>query len=185
MLVGTHTFKRDTRGIYYSSSPVLSVLASAQAAAAGLWWLINPAGSGVTAILRRLTREHSCIAAAAANTRITVERMTFTGTSSGGSIGAIQRLSTDPAPICIPLSATTGLTPATVNSNAVCYTSWSPPVITAAGVLVSVEDTWWPLNEDSLPIILPGEGFVVRQPDNGVTTDPRKLVVSAEWEEYS
>src|SRR5262245_37016520 len=184
MLVGTHTFFRTTRGIYYSSSGVVAIVASAHGATAGFWWLTNPVGSGIKAIVRRLTFEHSAIAAAAANTRVTVERMTFTGTTSGGQITVIQRLSSDPVAVCIPLSATTGLTPATVNSNAVGYTTWSPPVITAAGVLTPVEDTWWPLNEDSLPIILPGEGLVVRQPDAGVASDPRKMVVSCEWEEY-
>jgi hypothetical protein len=42
-----------------------------------------------------------------------------------------------------------------------------------------------PRDEDSLARLLPGEGIVVRQPDGGIASDPRKAVVMAEWEEFA
>src|SRR5690349_17574232 len=121
MLQGTHSFLRSTTGVYYSSSGVLAVVASAHTSLQGFWWLINPVGSAVKAIIRRLTFEHSSVAAAAANTRITVERITLTGGPASATIASLQRKSSDPAAVCLPLSATTGITPATVNANAAAY----------------------------------------------------------------
>lgn len=175
--------RRSRLGIYYGSSGILSIQAAAHAATAGFWWLINPVGSAVKVALRRIIFEHSAAALAAANTRVTLERITFTGTASA-VITPLKRDSNDAANVGLALSASTGITPASVSSNAAIYTSWSPPVITAAGVLTPVQDAFHLYDEDEQGILAAGEGFVVRQPDAGVTTDPRRLVVSVIWEEF-
>jgi hypothetical protein len=174
---------RSKLGVYFNSSGVLSIAASAHTSLQGFWWLINPVGSAVKIALRRLEFKYSAIAAAAANTRITTERITFTGAASA-LITAVKRATVDVNPVGQVLSATTGLTPSTVSANAPAYTSWAPTIITAAGILVPVEDEWIPSDEDGMAILVAGEGLVVRQPDAGVASDPRKLSVTVAWEEF-
>lgn len=177
-------FLRTTLGVYYASSGVLAIPTSAHASLAGFLWLINPVGSPVTILVRRVEFKYMASALAAANTRLTLERMTFTGGPATALVTALQRHSAEPAPSGRVLSDTTGITPATVGSNAPLYTSWVPSVITAAGVLVAAEDEWIPRDEDDYIRLLPGEGIVVRQPDAGIATDPRKAIVMFEWEEF-
>lgn len=177
-------FNRTTLGVYFSSSAILSILATAHTSLQGFQWLVNPVGSTVIAFVRRVEFKYSCVAIAASNTRLTLERITLTGGPPTDLATAVQRNSGEPAPTCKVLTGTTGITPATVGSNALIYTSWTPPVITAAGVLTPTEDEFLPRDEDGYIRLLAGEGIVVRQPDNGVTTDPRRAAVSFEWEEF-
>jgi hypothetical protein len=175
--------QRSKLGVYFASSGILSMAATAQTSLQGLWWLINPVGSVVKVAVRRLEYKYSVVAAAAANTRITTERVTFTGTATA-LLTALKRATIDANPVGQTLSASTGLTLSTVGSNAPAYTSWAPTVITAAGVMVPVEDEWIPSDEDGMAVLTAGEGLVVRQPDAGVASDPRKLSVTVAWEEY-
>src|SRR5437867_1075802 len=100
---------RSTRGLYYSSSANLALLATAHTSLQGFWWLINPVASGIKMLVRRVEFKYSAIAAAAANSRLTLERITFTGGPASATVAAIQRNSGEPAPLGLVLSATTGI----------------------------------------------------------------------------
>ena len=178
-------FYRSTRGMYFGSSGVVALLAAAHTSLQGFLWLLNPVANAPIKIApSRIEFKYSCIAAAAANTRLTVERITFTGVSSAAAIVGLPRRSAEPAQTANLVAATTGITPATVSANAPAYTSFAPTVVTAAGILVPTSDVWLPGSEDGMFILLPGEGIVVRQPDVGVATDPRVVAISVEWEEF-
>lgn len=171
---------RSRSGVYVASSGLLSVLASAQGATAGLFWVINPIGSAKIIAIRRLDVDCVSVAAAAAVTRVTAERFTFTGTSSGAQVTPCKIDSNHSTAVGLALTASTGLT---ITAGATAYSFFLMGVITAAGVAEPVITSWEPL-EESMIVLRAGEGLVVRQPDAGVASDPRKLVTNIVWEEY-
>lgn len=171
---------RQRTGVYIGHSGLLSVSATAHGATAGFLWLINPIGNTKLAALRRIELDQMGVAAAAAITRLTAERITFTGSFTGGQITPSKTDTTQPGNTALLCTNTTGLA---VTAGAVMYGFLTMGIITAAGVAEPVISSWDP-NEDGEPVIRPGEGVVIRQPDAGVATDPRRAVVNLAWEEW-
>src|SRR5256712_1722627 len=100
------------QGLYYVESGNQTVLASAHAATAGFFWLINPVGSTVIVYLRAIGFVWSGTAVTAFPTspRVTVERVTFTGTASGATLTPAKRATTDATNTATLRTASTGLT---------------------------------------------------------------------------
>lgn len=171
---------RSRSGVYIGSSGLLSVQAAAQAATAGLLWLLNPLGSTKLCAIRRIEVDGMGTSIAAAITRFTAEKITFTGVSSGATVPPTKVDSTQANPSAIITTANTGLT---ITPVSVMYSYFLMSVITAVGVAEPVISSWDP-NEEGMPILRPGEGMVIRQPDAGVATDPRKATVNFAWEEF-
>lgn len=182
-------------GSYRAVTALLSVTATADAATAGRWWLINPVGSGVGIALLRVIAYFTIVTEVDMITapRITLERVTFTGAASGASLTPSKRVRTtvqgqtlDAAAVGSVRTASTGLTLAAGEiEHAFLAPTYS---LTTSGIGVSQP----PMNvygmsergEDAL-ILAAGEGIVCRQPDVGSTTDGRRFITIIEWEEFT
>lgn len=171
---------RNRSGVYIATSGLLTMLAAAHAATAGFVWLLNPLTSTKLVAVRRVEVDSMGIAAAAAITRITAERISFTGTPTGAAIASGKVDSNYVAPSALFTAANTGLT---ITAGATLYGWMAMAVITAAGVAEPVLGEWEPA-ESAMPILRPGEGLVLRQADAGAATDPRRAVVNLAWEEW-
>lgn len=160
-----------------------TVTAAADAATAGRFWLINPVGSTILIEVRRVEFSSAPIAATAFVTspRVTVERVTFTGTASGAQITPAKRDSTEVAFVGTLRTASTGLT---LTAGAACYGFTVVPILTAVGSAVPSLQEWEP-NEAGRIVLRAGEGIVVRQADAGTTADTRAFAVNLAWAEYT
>lgn len=170
-------------GQHKAESGRLTVLAAAHAATAGFFWLINPVGSGVTCVLKKLMAMAvpTAITAFPSAPRVTAERVTFTGTASGAQLTAAKRDSTDANAVCTLRTASTGLT---LTGGAVITSFFVPPVLTGVGVAVPAEQYLYDsTDEDDYLVLRPGEGIVFRQADAGTASDTRVIVISLSWEE--
>lgn len=173
-------------GVYRMATAQLAILAAAtNGTTTGLLWIHNPtATSNKKARIRRLfmTSQHSTALATPTAPRVRADRMTFSGTASGGAITAAKIDSGAAAPILDIRTAVTGLTPslvAALGTGAVCGAltavgAWAPAVVDiippAAG-----EDEW--------PILAPGEGIAVYQDTAGTASDTRLVNICMVWDE--
>ncbi len=182
-------------GSYRAVTALQSVLAAADAATVGRFWLINPVGSGVGIAVLRVVAYFTIVTEVDMLTapRITLERVTFTGVASGASLTPSKRVRTtvqgqvvDAAAVGSVRTASTGLT---LTAGEVEHAFLAPTYgLTTSGIGVSQP----PMNiyglsergEDAL-ILAAGEGLVCRQPDAGSTTDGRRFVCTLEWEEFT
>lgn len=174
---------RVEAGTYLGHPGALTVQASAHGATAGFWWLINPVGSAVIVALRRVDFMSQLGSALVAVTspRVTLERMTFTGTSSGGTVTIAKGQTSDATNVGLLLTATTGLTPAAVAAFAAFLPTASA---TAVGYAAPAALSWNPVEDEQL-ILAAGEGVVCRQADAGTASDTRRIAMSLVWQEYS
>lgn len=171
---------RSRAGVYIGHSGLLNAVATAHAPIAGFLWLLNPTTSPHRVALRRIEVASSSAAAAAAVTRVTAERVTFTGAHTGAQLVPAKVASTTPNAAAILAANSSGVT---ITAGAVIYGFQLVNVITAAGSVVPVMQEYEP-KEEGMPILNPGEGIVLRQPDAGVATDPRRITINLAWEEY-
>jgi hypothetical protein len=161
----------------------LVIVASAHGATAGFFWLINPVGNSKEFKLRKIyfrcapTTALVCVTAP----RVTVERITFTGTASGAQLTPAKVETSEPNATGLVITASTGLTP--VAGAVICGFIVSS-VLTAVGVGVSYEQSLI-FSQDGEIILAPGEGIVIRQADAGTASDTRKVLVNITWEEYT
>lgn len=169
-------------GLYFGSSGIFSVQVSAHAATAGFMWLINPIGSTVSIYLRKCNFTSATTTALVTLTspRVTMERVTFTGTSSGTQITPAKRATTDAAPQGKFISTSTGLT---LTAGAIATAFAVVNNQTAVGTTQPSEQILDTKDDDGLLVLAPGEGLVWRQPDAGTTSDTRKINVDIKWEE--
>lgn len=181
-LLVTDTYRNKVAlGIAHSGR--LTVGAAADAATAGRLWLINPVGSAILIEVRRVEFSSAPIAATAFVTspRVTVERVTFTGTASGAQITPAQRDSTEATLVGTLRTASTGLT---LTAGAAAYGFTVVPILTAVGAAVPSLQEWEP-NEAGRIVLRAGQGIVIRQADAGTTADTRSFVVNLAWAEYT
>lgn len=176
---------RTRSGVYLGNSGVQTVLATAHGATAGFFWIINPAGNSKTVALRRLTLVTQIVAATAFATapRISVERMTFTGTHSGSTVTCGKHETADATQTALFTLDTTGLTPSAAAA-LWCFF----PIVTVGITNTSsqpAQQDWTPGADEFTVVLAPGEGIVCRQADNGSTSDTRRFMVNVEWEEYT
>src|SRR6185295_11874006 len=84
---------------------------SAHGATAGFFWLINPVGSTVQVRIKRIDCMSQLTSALVATSapRISVERVTFTGTASGASVTPAKQFTTDAINVGSLRTASTGL----------------------------------------------------------------------------
>jgi len=175
--------RKKLLGHYKAESGRLTVLASAHGATAGFFWLINPVSSGIVVTIKKVMAMAlpTAVTAFASTPRITIERVTFTGTASGATITPAKRDSTDAANVATVRTASTGLT---LTGGAIVTSFFVPPVLTAVGVAVPAEQYLYDsTDEDDYVVLRAGEGLVCRQADNGTTSDTRVAVLAFSWEE--
>jgi len=182
---------RTRVGLYRVATGAHVVLATAHAATAGFWWLINPIGSGVAMSLKRVAfmSQHGSVLATPTSPRIMLERFTFTGTASGASITpsrrvrtAVAGLAADAAPVGSLRTASTGLT---LTAGESLRQFLTVAALTAVAAVPPGEDDHAPDVEDEETILSAGEGIVCRQADAGTTGDTRRFVTNLAWEEFT
>jgi len=180
----TRQVRAPLLGSYYFESGNLTILASAHASTAGFFWLVNPVGSAVILYLKKLIATTSPTAATAFVTapRVTIERMTFTGTASGATLTPAKRDSTDAANTGTLRTAITGMTP---TAGAVLGDFTVNAILTAVGIASPLDQVFFEAtrDDDDLIAMRAGEGLVFRQADAGSTSDTRKIIISGQWEE--
>jgi len=174
-------YRNPLLGLYYVESGNQTVLASAHAATAGFFWLVNTS-STVKVYIRSIGFVWSGTAATAFPTspRITVERITFTGTPSGATLTPAKRASTDAANTATLRTASTGMT---ITAGAVIESFVVGSILTAVGAISVPEEIWQSPDDDGMILLGQNEGIVVRQADAGTTADSRKVVMTIAWEE--
>lgn len=160
-----------------------TVTAAADGATVGRFWLINPVGSTILIEVRRVEFSSAPIAATAFVTspRITVERVTFTGTASGAQITPAVR---DTAEVALQGSLRTASTGLTLTAGAVAYGFTVVPILTAVGAAVPMLQEWEP-NEAGRLVLRAGQGIVIRQADAGTVSDTRAFAINLAWAEFT
>ncbi len=178
------TSERLIAGKYYAQTGAHLVLAAADAATAGRWWLVNPVGSAVLVALERLLFMSQLGSALVAVTspRLTLERMTFTGTASGATVTPAKRKTSDAANVATVRTASTGVTPA---AGAALLAFLPVASATAVAYNTPSDVIWLPQNDEDQIILAAGEGLVFRQADAGTTSDTRRYVTSLMWSEFT
>lgn len=159
------------------------ILATADAATVGRWWLINPVGSAVLIALRKVSFQSQLGSALATVTspRITLERFTFTGTASGATVTVALRRTGDAAPVGSVRTASTGLT---LTAGGAVQAFLPVACGTAVGFTNPSSDEYAPYDDDVI-VLGAGEGIVCRQPDAGTTADTRRFVTNLYVEEFT
>jgi hypothetical protein len=167
---------------YIVHSGALAITELADAATDGYFWLINPLANTKNVAIRRVV----CRTAIRTNLvcltcpRITVERLTFTGTSAGAVLTPTKLETSESAATAIVTTAITGLTP---TASTAITGFLTPCAMTAVGPGFVADQAFIPNISEEI-ILAPGEGVVVRQADAGTASDTRIVVVDVVWEEY-
>lgn len=186
----TPVSQRTRLGLYRGVTALNATAAAADAATAGRWWLINPAGSSVAVAVKRVLiawTATGAAAAAATGPRITLERFTATGAPSGAALTpskrvrtAVAGLAVDATPVASVRTASTGLT---ISAGELAH-AWAAPYM---GGTAWVLDTYSSTDvglEDDETILAAGEGIVCRQAD-AAAADIRRWVNTIVWEEFT
>lgn len=169
-------------GVYYCQTGAHLVLAAADAATAGRWFLVNPIGSSVTVRLRRLRFMSQLGSALVAVTspRLQMELFTFTGVPSGASITPGKRNSNDATNVASLRTANTGMA-ITVGAAIMAFF----PVASATAVAYNTPAMYdWNPDVERDIILSPGQGLLFRQADAGTASDTRRYLTSIVWEEF-
>ncbi len=174
---------RVKSGVYVVNTGAHVIAAAAHAATVGFWWLLNPVGSAVLVSLRRVefASQLGSVLATPTSPRITIERVTFTGTHSGALITVADADSVAPTPTSRLSLASTG---ATLAAGAVAFAFLPIASATAVGYTAAAVMDWTP-DEDGQLVLAAGEGIVCRQPDAGTTADTRRFVTNIAYDEYT
>lgn len=175
--------RRKVSGVYIAQTGAHLVLAAADIATAGRWFLLNPATSGLFVALRRIEflSQLGSALVAVTSPRLQVERFTFTGSPTGPDIVATKRATADAAQAAKLKSSGAGITP----SAAVPLFAFLPVAsATAVGYNPPGASDWNP-DEDGQPVLAPQEGLIFRQPDAGTAADTRRYVTNIAWEEFT
>ena len=163
------------QGIYYYHPGALTVLATADPSTSGRWYLVNPTAS--TRIVRvkklRFVCQHGSALATPTAPRITLERITFTGTASGAAITPAQRKTADGAPVAKFVTTYSGMT---VTNGPIVHAFLPAAALTAVGGTADAPEQLYDADMDEAIDLAAGEGVTIRQADNGTTNDTRTYV---------
>jgi hypothetical protein len=176
---------RTVSGIYIAQTGVHLVLASADAALVGRWFLWNPLASGISIALRRIEFccQHGSALATPTSPRLVVRRFTFTGgTPSATVITAAKRATSDGAQVAQLRVLLTGMTGTAAGADVFAFLPSS--ALTAVGSAPPGEADWNP-DEIGQVQMAPGEGIFLTQVDAGTPSDTRRYLTNIAWEEYT
>lgn len=168
-------------------SGLLTIPSAAQnGTATGLIWLFNPTGSGVKCGINRITLsdQFTALAVDAVAGLLSVNRFTFTGTPTGGTITPAPRITTDDTPVVDVRTASTGM-------NILLGGRLFSKQLQTMGLATGGAGAWSPSVEEYAPdsdeeqiILLGGEGIVIWS-SVAVTTSNRRAIVNGMWEEFT
>lgn len=166
-------------GLYFFDSGELAIRTSAHSALDGFFWLLNPLAG--TLRIRSMTFQSQAATKteAAAATRISLERMTFTGTPTGSIYEICKGNSTMPVPAFQIVQSSSGIIP---QAGPRWMSFFCFIVMTGGGGAAPFMHFWFSPNGRNIEL-LPGEGVVCRQADAGVTNETRVCSVGMLVEE--
>ncbi|HXN74888.1 MAG TPA: hypothetical protein VN855_00165 [Candidatus Acidoferrum sp.] len=169
-------------GVYFYSPTAQTVQASADAATAGRFWIINPIGNTKTVRIKAIqfTSQLGSALLTPTSPRITVERVTFTGIASGATVAGAKRKTADPAPVSVCITASTGIV---LSAGNIIKTFLPIACATAVGFASADLNTFIPDINNRLDLVA-GEGIVIRQPDAGTASDSRRYILNFIIEEF-
>ena len=161
----------------------VAVVQTAHSATEGYFWIFNPIASTKNMAIRRIVARLATVTALVCVTspRISVERMTSITDPSGAMITPAKLETAETDKVGLVTAISTGLTPV---AGAVITAFLVPGVMTAVGGSTCVDQAFIPNISEEI-ILIPGEGIVIRQADNGTASDTRIAVVDIVWEEYT
>jgi hypothetical protein len=165
------------RSAYFANMSPISVLATGHTSTAGFWWLLNPVSPNtVRLFVRRVdfVSQIGSVLATPTSPRITLERMTFTGTPSGTTVTPASALSGAPAATGTVRTTSGGITPA---AGAAFHCFLPVAAMTAVGAASAEAFEYYP---DAPIELAPGEGIVARQADNGTSGDTRRVSMTVQ-----
>lgn len=182
------------KGVYRCATAVTTMAVAAQnGTSTALFWFTNPAASGRTVRLRRISLQYNFIGVTTLTTlpRMLLARVTWTGTPSGAQLAAVNvDASSVVASIADIRTASTGMTVSlTANTQLV---SDLVPIAQVAGTAAVFETTPTIRSEmidaesaeDEWIVIPPGQGVVLYQADaGGATTETRRVLANLVWDE--
>ena len=163
------------QGIYYYHPGAQTVLATADPSTSGRWYLVNPTTSSRTVRVKRLrfTCQHASVLATPTAPRITLERITFTGTASGAAITPARRKTADSAPVAKFVTTYSGMT---VTNGPVVQAFLPAVALTAVGGVSDAAEQLYDADVDESIDLAAGEGVTIRQADDGTANDTRTYV---------
>lgn len=170
-------------GRYLAHSGNLTALAAAQnGTSTGFLWIINPAGSTIRSLLRRILGRCYATTALVAPTgpRLIGQLFTYTGTPSGAALTIGKTDSTFPA---AQTSFRTAMTGMTITLGAIIWSNAIPPNMTAVGVGTPAIENYEPPKAEQCLVLRTAEGMAFYQPDAGTTADTRRIHIDVNLEE--
>lgn len=182
-------------GVYRVTSLALQSLSVAahNGTGTGFFWFMNPAASGRTIRLRRVSLQYGFQGVTTLTTlpRLVMQRFTWTGTPSGAqSLGVNVDSASVVASIADIRTASTGLTNS-LTANTI-FAVDCPPMAQVSGTAAVFETSPTVRSEmidadaaeDEWVTIAPGQGVVLYQPDaGGATTETRRMMYNIVWDE--
>lgn len=176
-------------GLYLCHVGSFTIASSAQASTGGFFWLVNTSASTVLRV-RKVKALSLPTAASAFVTapRLTLERMSFTGTPSGATVAPGKRINTsqngyvaDATAVGSVRTASTGMT---ITAAQALWAADVGSVLTAVGFDAPIPQEFNPEDKET-PYLASGEGIVVRQADAGSSSDTRVVRFGVVWEEVT
>jgi hypothetical protein len=119
--------------------------------------------------------------AATTSPRLSLERVTFTGTASGATVAGAKRRTADATQVSSIRLASTGLT---LTAGAPITEFLPVAAATAVAYNTPAEAIFQPDNGDLCLLLGAGEGLVLRQADAGTAADTRRNTVTFIIEEF-
>lgn len=177
---------REVANSYKGHPGLISLITGPHTALQGFCWLINPVGSsvlvGVEAI-HLITQQSLAGTSQPIGPRLTVERVTFTGTGSAGLVADSESRTASPDAVAELRTASTGLT--LTAGATVC--GFFPimamtQTIKRTSEAISNVVVWEP---EEQCVLAAGEGLVFRQPDVGHTSEGRLAALTFLWQEFT
>lgn len=175
---------RELLGSYVAHSGVFTVQATAHTLPTAFLYVFNPVGTtqsmALTAI--EVISQMGSALATPTSPRLLWKLFTFTGTASGAQITPGKLNSTMPSPAGNVRTASTGLS---ISTGADMICSLPMAGATAVGYAPPQMDEWFENVEQNQIILRAGEGILFYQPDNGTTSDTRRIIVTVKWDEFN
>lgn len=179
---------RALKNIYSFQTGAHLVLAAADAATVGRWWLINN-DAATKLVLRQVifTTQLGSALVAVTSPRIQLERFTFTGTPSGAVITPCLHHTWLGAPSGSLRTASTGLA---LTGGAVLHSFLPTASATAVGYAAPGTQVWPNIGNDiisqeRIEVELEfQEGVILRQADAGTAADTRRYITTLIVEEW-
>lgn len=172
-------------GVYRAAmAQVVALNAAQNGTTTGALWFINPTATVNKKLrLRRVlvSTQHSTVLATPTAPRLRLDRITFTGTSSGAVVTPGKVDSAFGSPVAVLTTVVTGITVSLVAAMGIAPFCGA---LTAVGAYAPGMIDMFPTSaEDEWNVFAPGEGCVIWQDTAGTSADTREANIVLIWDE--